>query len=258
MIMPDPFFMLRICIEARALATLAERRRLPRHAADTGYLVHSFLRELFGGMAPSPFSIERETAGLAEILAYADFPAPQFKQHADAYADPFHHSAVNWRSFADKPMPTAWDRGGTVGFKVRVCPVMRRAKPGPAGEASGREMDVFLARIESNPSITVDRYLTYIEWLGQAFERSGAASLCRGSVEAFQLRRLIRRNGSHDPRTVPAPRSTDHGASGRPDATITGQLIVEDAACFASLLRRGVGRHRAFGFGMILLRPPVT
>jgi CRISPR system Cascade subunit CasE len=26
---------------------------------------------------------------------------------------------------------------------------------------------------------------------------------------------------------------------------------------FRALLARGVGRHRAFGFGMLLLRPPV-
>ena len=35
-----------------------------------------------------------------------------------------------------------------------------------------------------------------------------------------------------------------------------GNLIVSDPAAFAQLLTRGIGRHRAYGFGMLLLRPP--
>jgi CRISPR system Cascade subunit CasE len=42
----------------------------------------------------------------------------------------------------------------------------------------------------------------------------------------------------------------------RPDATFRGTLRVDDPARFAAAaLARGVGRHRAFGFGMLLLRP---
>jgi CRISPR system Cascade subunit CasE len=41
-----------------------------------------------------------------------------------------------------------------------------------------------------------------------------------------------------------------------PDAVLEGVLEVVDGEAFAALLRRGVGRHRAFGFGMLLLRPP--
>ena len=39
-----------------------------------------------------------------------------------------------------------------------------------------------------------------------------------------------------------------------PDATLTGRLRVTDPTAFAHLLARGVGRHRAFGFGMLLLQ----
>ncbi|WP_083761830.1 type I-E CRISPR-associated protein Cas6/Cse3/CasE [Alkalilimnicola ehrlichii MLHE-1] len=41
----------------------------------------------------------------------------------------------------------------------------------------------------------------------------------------------------------------------RPDALVTGRLTVRDPDTFATLVARGVGRHRAFGFGMLLLRP---
>jgi len=40
-----------------------------------------------------------------------------------------------------------------------------------------------------------------------------------------------------------------------PDVTFTGTLEVTDSAAFSALLARGLGRHRAFGFGMLLLAP---
>ena len=41
-----------------------------------------------------------------------------------------------------------------------------------------------------------------------------------------------------------------------PDAVFRGRLRIEDDAGFTELLARGIGRHRAFGFGMLLLAPP--
>jgi len=40
-----------------------------------------------------------------------------------------------------------------------------------------------------------------------------------------------------------------------PDAVFKGVLQIHDADAFNRLLRRGIGRHRAFGFGMLLLKP---
>ncbi|MFG1478963.1 type I-E CRISPR-associated protein Cas6/Cse3/CasE [Xanthobacter sp. V4C-4] len=37
---------------------------------------------------------------------------------------------------------------------------------------------------------------------------------------------------------------------------LVGTLSVRDAEAFGVLLARGVGRHRAFGYGMLLLSPP--
>jgi CRISPR system Cascade subunit CasE len=39
-----------------------------------------------------------------------------------------------------------------------------------------------------------------------------------------------------------------------PDAVLAGQLRVTDPKAFTQLLASGVGRHRAFGFGLLLLR----
>ena len=40
-----------------------------------------------------------------------------------------------------------------------------------------------------------------------------------------------------------------------PDALMRGVLTVTDGQAFAELLARGVGRHRTYGYGMLLLRP---
>ena len=42
----------------------------------------------------------------------------------------------------------------------------------------------------------------------------------------------------------------------RPDVVFAGRLRVTEPAAFGAWLGRGVGRHCAFGFGMLLLRPP--
>ena len=42
---------------------------------------------------------------------------------------------------------------------------------------------------------------------------------------------------------------------GGPDAVLAGQLRVKNQQAFAQLLAHGIGRHRAFGFGLLLLRP---
>ena len=41
----------------------------------------------------------------------------------------------------------------------------------------------------------------------------------------------------------------------RPQALLGGILQVQDGDAFHTLLARGIGRHRAFGYGMLLLRP---
>jgi|SRR5690606_2507916 len=40
-----------------------------------------------------------------------------------------------------------------------------------------------------------------------------------------------------------------------PDVTLQGELTLTDGAAFAEKLRRGVGKHTAYAYGMMLLRP---
>ena len=40
-----------------------------------------------------------------------------------------------------------------------------------------------------------------------------------------------------------------------PDVVMRGVLTVTDPDAFSNLLAHGIGRHRAYGYGMLLLRP---
>ncbi len=40
-----------------------------------------------------------------------------------------------------------------------------------------------------------------------------------------------------------------------PEAEFEGTLEVLDGTAFHAVLARGIGRHRAFGYGMLLVRP---
>jgi CRISPR system Cascade subunit CasE len=42
----------------------------------------------------------------------------------------------------------------------------------------------------------------------------------------------------------------------RPQALFAAEAVIREPARFADYLTRGIGRHRAFGFGMVLLAPP--
>lgn len=107
-----------------------------------------------------------------------------------------------------------------------------------------REVDAFLHQCwRQGPKTLVDREDVYRQWLATELGRGGAARLPEARLVRFQRQRLARR---------------DHAEARiarceRPDATFTGILEVTDVDAFAALLRRGLGRHRAFGFGMLLL-----
>ena len=83
----------------------------------------------------------------------------------------------------------------------------------------------------------------YRDWLAERLKRFGGArlELESATLVSFQRTRAVRRlRGAH---------------SEGPDALMRGTLEVTDGNAFGELLAGGVGRHRAYGYGMLLLRP---
>lgn len=248
-------YMLRLDLDQSRLFSMCRRHRLPR-SSDTGYAVHSGLAAMFGADAPSTFSVRdastrrrgTSSARTLEVLAYANLPLSELRERATLHADPEAFRILDWERAADKPMPGSWRAGQALGFEVRVCPIVRMSKAGAYARA-GAEVDAFLAAAWKDPTgPKPDRDRIYCDWLVAAIERTEGARVRRSAIERFELRAVLRR-------TQGAERSAKAGLR-KPDVTIRGELEVTDPRAFDQLLRRGLGRHRAFGFGMLLLHPP--
>jgi CRISPR system Cascade subunit CasE len=80
----------------------------------------------------------------------------------------------------------------------------------------------------------------YLSWLADRLGSAATLDLTSSRLASFE-RSEARRNG----RRVEGP-----------DAVIHGTLLVGDPGAFTEALAKGIGRHRAYGYGMLLLRPP--
>lgn len=227
--------------DPRRLATWATRFGLTAGGDDLGYALHTLLAAAFGEAAPKPFRHFGDARGLLAYTAH-DIDALQLGAQTAA---PDVHAALGLERFATRSFPTEWASGRRLGFEVRVRPVLR------TGE--GRERDVFQVAAErfGTGEFTESREAVYGEWLARELARNDAAHVEHARLDGFQLTASLRKgsatNGKRPGRRVSGP-----------DALFSGELTVRDPAGFAALLARGVGRHRAFGFGMLLLRPPAA
>lgn len=242
-----PLYMVRMRARADRLMALGRRRRLPLRETDLGYLVHSQLGGLFGDRAPAPFAVTDDRGRWLTVLAYGDRSDAELEDHARAFSDPAIYATLEWESFSSKPMPERWARGRRLAFELRACPIVRLASAGPSHTTSKRpELDAFLARCTREPDRRHDRQEVYREWLEAQLDRQGGARPVSISIEGYKRERLLR--------PTHRQKSRFHRVE-RPDVTFSGELEVIDEAGFGALVRRGVGRHRAFGFGMLLLQP---
>lgn len=243
----EPLYLLSLDIEAPRLYALAKRHNLPLESNDLGYALHAGLAALFEKLRPESFAIDRTRDRWIRVLAYSERPLAELREQAELYADPEAYRLCDWDRAADKQMPQRWREGQRLGFQVRVCPTVRMAQAGEKHK-KGAEIDVFLATARQEPDgPRPDREVVYRKWLGAALERSGGARLEAAVIENFHLEAILRR-------TQGAERRARRGLR-KPDVTMRGALTITDPERFDALLRRGVGRHRAFGFGMLLLRP---
>lgn len=243
----EPLHMLQLGLRTDGVLELARRRRLRLRDVDLGYGVHCALRELFGESSPQPFSIGPEPSRYLTVLGYCRQPYDALRQHADDFADPWLHGLVDWSSGASKAMPASFT-GRRLCFETRVTPVVRASR-GAGVEREGTEVDAFLhACARAGDGVDVSREDVYRDWfLARA---NGQGALVRSvRVDGFTLAKFTRRDHGEERKS----RSLV-----RPDVTVSGELTVEDDVAFRRWLARGVGRHRAFGFGMLLLRPPTA
>lgn len=244
--MDEPLYIIRATMDVRALFRAFEKRPALRNVVDQGYIVHCAMGEIFGDMAPGPFSIEKSAGPWIEVLAYGRQTSQILAERARKASRFAISDVLRWEDFASKRLPARFPPGMGLRFKVRTCPVVRRARGAKDGRA-GTEVDAFLAAAtRAGPDTLVDRRMVYSDWLRAAIDRSAGARCDAVRLTAMRRTRLARRDSRRETRTIE-----------KPDVTFEGTLIVTNPDSFKCLLVRGLGRHRAFGFGMMLLRPEV-
>ena len=219
---------------------------------DQGRALHHLVDEMFGPSALRPFRLlvpQRRSEG--NLYAYSALDATALRRAADIQAKPDHLLVLPLERLQSKPMPIDWAPGQRVGFNVRVRPVRRIGKPIETQSgtiAAGSELDAFLLEaIRRHPEERSGmrksertREVVYLDWLAERLCDAARLDSQASRVVQFQRTVVSRRTG---------------GVEG-PDAVVHGTMTVENGEQFGELLRHGVGRHRAFGYGMILLSAP--
>ena len=229
-------------------ATSTQQRALQM---DLGYALHAATQATLGSLAPRPFAVRQRQGGrdgvIDELVGYvAAAPADLQRAVQLAPADTLAADAIGLDTLAVRAMPTQWRSGERLSFEARVAPLVR-SRTARAGAVV--EMDAAY-----HPSLADerlgDRDTAYGAWLARELQRGGAATLSAWSTHRFQLTPIARRSQARDGR---AGRNLAQGLL--PDLTVRGELAVADSSTFAALLARGLGRHRAFGYGCVLLAP---
>lgn len=226
--------LVRIPVDPPRLLRFAFEQGITQDDETLGYFLHAWLAALFGELAPKPFRyFERRR----EVLAYARTDRASLLDQARAFAPPLAWQALDAAGVASKPMPLKWRSGQRLHLEVLACPVTRK---------DDEEKDVYLRAIDRLGEAAPARTEVYRRWFAAQWHdtvRLESVELIGMRARSVLLRR-DRRNGNR------------LRAVERPQALFGADAIVNDTAAFAAHLARGIGRHRAFGFGMVLLSPP--
>ena len=245
-------------LDMRGFSRWAGHRGLIRHGSfDAGYAFHILLSAMFGKGVLQPFRLfASERRASAALYGYADVDEAKLRHTADAVAPPDCLDVLDPEKMRSKRMPSDFERGRRLGFDLRIRPVRRLRRDLADAQlgrslSKGAEVDAFrleaIRRFPSgwaDPDVTaakagVTRQSVYTEWLSERFGDAVVVEQCR--LVAVDRTRAVR--GSN-------------GGPEGPTAILHGTLAVSDQETFSGVLRNGVGRHRAYGYGMLLLRPP--
>jgi len=255
----------RIPLDPRRLAAFAVANGASDD--DGGYALHLALRRRFGTAAPQPFRGFFDGPAAPHLLGYLADPDALGEAAALPPVDAGLDGVFGEPQL--RAMPEAWREGARYAFEVRVRPVVRfggRVRAARAERAgawlnragkAAQEVDAFVAACERAGSpdeggAPVEREAVYADWLTRQLDAAAALE----SVELRRFQRVRSRRARHAKADAadqpPGGRARVEG----PDALMAGTLAVRDPAAFAHALARGVGRHAAFGYGMLLLSPP--
>lgn len=230
----------------QAARWFAAEKLNPRRDEEDGYGWHALLSAVFGkDHAPKPFRLLHRRGRPPQLLAYTQDAPAGLEEAARAFADPLALAAAGLAGerLQSRPMPD-FAAGRRLGFTVHLRPTIRVDRDGDRRRSA--EIDAFVAAIraaEAAGASPPPRAEVYAGWARAKLEAGGAAVVDL-ALDGHERAKVARRG--RDRRLLSV---NGHSAEAK------GVLQVTDPALFAATLARGLGRHRAFGYGMLLLSP---
>ena len=222
------------------------RGLISRSAFDEGFAMHCLLVESFGELAPKPFRViipRGNGQHIGTLYGYAQRDSGSLRDAAVLYCDPQQAKILPASRIDSKPMPAEWQPGKRLGFEILLRPTIRRAR---GSDRAGKECDAFQAEAEKygKRMMPRSREEVYADWLKTRLESCGAAQLESATLAMFQRTRAVRKLHTRP--------------SEGPHALLRGTLTISNPTQFGHLVANGIGRHKAYGYGMLLLRPPIS
>lgn len=227
--------LIHLSVQMPGLFRWARDRFWASGALDEGRALHHLLSECYGKGALQPFRLMvGQGARRAGLYAYSVQSAEALRDMARTIAPPEACDVISPEELRAKPLP-AFQAGQRLGFDVTLLPTRRLRQP-LEGIKARSEVDAWLvAKLRHGAE---DREQVYLDWLD---ERMDGAGLDRAACHLARLQ----------------PRKLDrNGAVAGTQVTVHGTAVIEDPDAFTARLARGIGRHSAYGFGMVLLRAP--
>jgi CRISPR system Cascade subunit CasE len=223
-------------VDQRAFGVWAAKRGLSgRGEFDPHHAMHVLLSALFGKGVFQPYRLFQQRMGPWSVYGHSALSAQALRDTAELVGTPEMLSVISVRDLQGKRLPERVEAGRRIGFEIRLSPTIR---------AEGREQDVWVYQakrpIPGDGELMerpVTREEVYQDWFAKRL--TGAAELETVRMTAFRQSSMLR--------------------SGKrftaPETVLQGTLRVTDPEAFRTLYEGGIGRGKAYGFGLLLLRP---
>jgi len=246
----NPLNLIRLPVNMPELNRFAESRALVRRGVlDEGLMLHHILSETFGPGTLQPFRLMvAHGQRRATLYAYTGQDADVLQKTAEVVATPDILTVLDISALAAKPLPKqAFTTGKRLGFDIKLRPVVRLHKESKEARA-GAERDAFQLEAscdhpDSRGAMAKSgrtRAVVYMDWLTARLGKAATLERETTRLTSFQRVRALRGGKIIE----------------GPEAILHGTLRIDDPAAFSDMIRKGIGRHRSYGYGMVLLRPP--
>ena len=204
--------------------------------SDPDRALHCLVYHTFpGDKVPRAFAAVTDPNGPrhhAKLYAYTGLNEDELRDVARMCQMEGEASIMSPFTFRTKEIPDEWQEGSTVGFRVRVRPTYRDAQTKAERDISNRPDIPAGIEIED----------LYCNWLSDLLAKKAKAEAPPEAMRVvnYQRRRVKRQENSN-------------WTTG-PDVTIEGRCRILCPDEWGQAVRYGIGRHKPYGYGMLLLR----